>query len=289
MSHCARAVSAGVALTLICAVAAAPVAAKSTRWEVTVAVRLADGAGDPVSLRLALPPDSAAQRLSAVEVSARGFDTTIVREGEHPHVVFSGRLRGARRVAATLLVEVDAQAAAVPPVWSVDQPGVDLLPFLRPAPLFQSRSVLVREFLETHAGPLLEGGASDPLRAILTVTREHLAQSVTGKSLALDVIRRGEGKRIGIERAFTTFLRCARVPARFVEGIRLSSSTRKKRTFWTEVWAQGRWWPVSASSGWIGKRPAANLALARDGTRVVQVTGRASVAYSIRARRVGSG
>jgi hypothetical protein len=76
------------------------------------------------------------------------------------------------------------------------------------------------------------------------------------------------------------------MPARFIEGVRLSSATQRKRMFWTEVWFDGRWWPVSASGGWIGKRPASALALAADGTRIVSVDGQASVSYSVRARRV---
>lgn len=286
MSHRARAVSTCLAVAALLTGAIASAAAVSARWEVTLAVRLADGTGDPVIVRLALPPDMATQHLATVDVSGRGFDATLAREGEHPHVLLAGRLRGARRVAVTLVVDVDPQSVTVPPVWPVDQPQTALLPYVRPAPLFQSRSLLVREFLETHAAPLLDQGTTDPLRAILTVTRERLARTATGKSLALDVIRRSEGKRIGIERAFTTFLRCARIPARFVEGIRLSSSTRKKRTFWTDVWAQERWWPVSASSGWIGNPPKPALALATDGTRVVTVDGPATVSYTVRTRRI---
>lgn len=286
MSHRARALSPYRALTALLAALCVPAAAQGARWEVTLAVRLADGAGEPISVRVALPPNSAAQQLAAVEVSGRGFEAAIVREGAHPHVLLSGHLREARRLAVSFVVDMTPQALTVPPVWPTNQPPATLLPFLRPAPLFQSRSLLVREFLETYAAPLLDQGTTDPLHAILIVTRERLARVQDGRSLALDVIRRGKGKRIGIERAFTTFLRCARIPARFVEGVRLSSSTRKKRTFWTEAWSDGRWWPVSASNGWIGNRPASSLAMATDGTRVVSVEGKADVSYTVRARRI---
>jgi hypothetical protein len=286
MSHRARALPSYGTLVALVALSGVPAAAFGARWEVTLAVRLSDGNGSPVNVRIALPPASSAQQLAAVDVSGRGFDATIVREGEHPHVLLAGRLRGARRVAVNFLVDITAPPLTVPPVWPANQPPAPMLPYLRPAPLFQSRSLLVREFLETNAAPLLDSATADPLRAIFTVTRERLARAADGRSLALDVIRRGKGKRIGIERAFTTFLRCARIPARFVEGVRLSSATRKKRTFWTEVWSEGRWWPVSASNGWFGDRPASALAMALDGTRVVSVDGPASVSYSIRARRV---
>jgi hypothetical protein len=285
MSHRARVVPRYGALGVLIAALCAPAAARAARWEVTLAVRLADGTGGPVSLRVALPPNATAQQLTAIDVSARGFEAAIVRDGLYPHVLLTGRLRAARRLAVNFVVDLTSRALAVPPVWPTDQPPEALLPYLRPAPLFQSRSLLVREFLETNAAPLLEKGTMDPLRAIFTVTRERLTHASDGRSLALDVIRRGSGKRIGIERAFTTFLRCARMPARFVEGVRLSSTTSRKRMFWTEVWFDGVWWPVSASGGWVGNRPASALALVADGTRVVSVDGSASVSYSVRARR----
>jgi hypothetical protein len=288
MSYRTRALSPYAALAALLAQLCVPAAVHAAQWEVTLAIRLADGDGERLSVRVALPPNAAAQQLGTVDVSGRGFDATIVREGPHPNVLLTGRVRGARRLAVSYVVDVTPQSLTVPPIWPVSQPPPALLPYLRPAPLFQSRSLLVREFLETNAAPLLDQGGTDPLRAILNVTHDRLTRAADGRSLALDVIRRGSGKRIGIERAFTTFLRCARIPARFVEGVRLSSSTRKKRTFWTEAWSDGRWWPVSASSGWIGNRPAATLAVATDGTRVVTVAeGKATLSYSIRARQVG--
>jgi hypothetical protein len=54
--------------------------------------------------------------------------------------------------------------------------------------------------------------------------------------------------------------------------------------FWTEVWADGAWWPVSASRGWIGDLPPSYVGLARDGARVVVVDGPATAAYVVTAR-----
>jgi hypothetical protein len=147
----------------------------------------------------------------------------------------------------------------------------------------------VREFLETHAGPLLAAGERDVMRAIYNVTRSQLHYDKKGKSLALDVVRRGRGQRIGIERVFTTFLRCARIPARFIEGIKLDSRTKRKRVFWTEAWSDAQWWPVSASRGWIGKRPATFVALTYDGRRAVRIEGEGSVSYTVQAHRKRSG
>jgi transglutaminase-like putative cysteine protease len=126
------------------------------------------------------------------------------------------------------------------------------------------------------------------MRAIFQATREHLVWDRAGKSLTLDVIRSGKGKRIGIERAFATFLRCARIPARLVEGVNLNSTTQRKRVFWTEVWAQDGWWPVSASRGWVGREPKSYVALTRDGQRVLSVDGPISATYSIQAIPQGS-
>ncbi len=50
------------------------------------------------------------------------------------------------------------------------------------------------------------------------------------------------------------------------------------------MWAQNRWWPVSASSGWIGRLPRAYVALTRDGQRALQIDGASESAYAIQAR-----
>lgn len=259
-------------------------AAPPARWDVTVAVRISGGTGAPVAVRLALPADTDSQRLSAVEVTARGLKATVVRDVPEPYVLWRGKLKGARRVAVRYTVERRRPLAAVPAVEPLDVPPPALVPFLAPSPMLQSRSFLVREFLETNVTPVLTtDNHSDLMRAIYRVTRSQLAWRADGKSLTLDVIRSGGGKRIGIERAFATFLRCARIPSRFVEGINLNSSTTRKRVFWTEVWAKERWWPVSASSGWVGREPKSYVALTRDGARVLQVDGAVQAKYSVQA------
>jgi len=282
---CPRAVLIGLALSLLPAPARA---ASTAEWEVTVAVRLSDGTGAPVSLRIALPPSDEAQQLGDVRVLARGLAATVAREGDEPHVELRGKLKGARRVAVRYTVRREPAGGRLPAIAPIEAPPPALLPFLMPSPIFQSRSILVRDFLETNVGPLLEApGQPDLVRILHQVTREHFSWAGDGKSLTLDVIRSGRGKRIGIERVFTTFLRCADVPARFVEGLNLASPTRRKRVFWTEVWGQNRWWPLSASSGWVGRLPKAYIALTRDGQRAVQVEGAPRASYAVQARRLG--
>jgi transglutaminase-like putative cysteine protease len=127
------------------------------------------------------------------------------------------------------------------------------------------------------------------MQGILAAIRREIEHRRDGKSLTLDVLRSRQGKSIGIERVFTTSLRCAGIPARMVEGINLKSSTRRKRVFWTEVWAQGRWWPVSASGGWTGRVPRHYLALARDGARVVEVEGPVEMRYGVQGFGIGEG
>jgi transglutaminase-like putative cysteine protease len=266
--------------------AAAPAARtpSPSRWTVTVAIRIAGGTGAPMTVRLALPADTDAQQVGAVEVTARGLDSSVVREGAQPYVLLSGKLKGSRRVAVRYSVYRRRQLAAVPAVLPLPAPPPDLIPFVSPSPVFQSRSILVRDFLESNVSPAL-GAASnaDLMRAIFQVTRERLTWDRAGKSLTLDVIRSGKGKRIGIERAFVTFLRCAHIPARLVEGVNLNSTTQRKRVFWTEVWAQDRWWPVSASRGWVGREPKSYVALTRDGQHVVTVDGPVEATYSVEA------
>jgi hypothetical protein len=260
--------------------------AEARRWEVTIAMRIKGGTSEPIVVRLALPIRSGTRRVWDLELTARGLSSEVVREGEVQYASFTGTVPDARRVAVTFLVETEDFNLTWPNVEPVADPDADVLPYLMPAPLFQSRSILVREFLETHVAPVMQGGDVELLRAIFEVTREELAWRADGKSLTLDVIRRRQGKRIGIERAFTTFLRCARIPARFVEGMNLGSSTSLKRVFWTEVWANGHWWPVSASRGWIGELPSSYVPLTRDGVRVVQVDGPAKVSYVVFAEPV---
>jgi hypothetical protein len=52
------------------------------------------------------------------------------------------------------------------------------------------------------------------------------------------------------------------------------------------VWADGEWWPVSASRGWIGDLPRSYVGLARDGDRVVVVDGPATASYVVTAHPV---
>jgi len=278
----ARAVLTRAALLALalCAGAAPAVAAPS--WEVTLALRVVPSNGGAVTIRVALPPSDATQRLGAVAVAGRGLKAEIVRDAAEPHVLLKGRLKGPRRIAVTYQVSRQLDAAPLPRIAPLEVPPAALLPYLTPSPLFQSRSILVRDFLETNVSPLLDApGPADLVRSVLQVTRARLVHARDGRSLTLDVIRSGRGKRIGIERVFTTFMRAARVPARFVEGLDLRSTTRRKRVFWTDVWARERWWPVSASAGWVGRQPRAWIALAYDGQRVVRVEGPATVAYSV--------
>ncbi|HSP99061.1 MAG TPA: transglutaminase-like domain-containing protein [Candidatus Dormibacteraeota bacterium] len=278
----ARAVLIGAALALFAGPAPA---ATPASWEVTVAVRLNNDAGAPVSVRIALPPNDELQELGDVDVQARGLTATVVRDGDEPHVELRGKLKGARRIAVSYVVHRERAIGILPVIGPLDAPPPALLPFLMPSPTFQSRSILVRDFLETNAAPILSApGAPDLVRTLHQVTREHFTWAGDGKTLTLDVIRSGSGKRIGIERVFTTFLRCAHIPARFVEGINLASTTHRKRVFWTEVWGQNRWWPLSASLGWIGRLPKAYIALTRDGQRAVQIEGAVESSYAIQAR-----
>lgn len=249
-----------------------------------MAVRLSGGNGAPATLRIALPPTTEAQSLGTVEVTARGLAATVVRDGDEPHVLLRGKLRGARRVAVRYRVTRQRWGGTLPAIAPLEAPPPALLPYLTPSPLLQSRSILVRDFLETNVSPLLDApGAADLVRTIYRVTRERFPRQPDGKTLTLDVLRSGGGKRLGIERLFTTFMRCAQIPARFVEGLNLESRTRQKRVFWTEVWGQNRWWPVSASSGFLGRLPRGYVALTTDGQRGVRVTG-ASASYSVQAR-----
>ena len=280
----ARAVLIGAALALLADRALAAVT--PSRWEVTVAVRLDDAAGTPVSVRIALPPNDELQELGDVQVQARGLSATVVRDGDEPHVELKGKFKGARRVAVSYVVHRERATGTMPVILPLDAPPPALLPYLMPSPILQSRSILVRDFLETNVAPLLKapGGSPDLVRTLHQVTREHFTWAGDGKTLTLDVIRSGRGKRIGIERVFTTFLRCAHIPARFVEGLNLNSTTHRKRVFWTEVWGQNRWWPLSASLGWIGHLPKAYIALTRDGQRAVQIEGASEASYAIQAR-----
>lgn len=270
---------AALSVALLCPAAAR--AARWHQWELTFAIRVTGGTGKPVAIRLALPQDTDAQRVTDLQVVARGLEWTVVREHGEPSVLLQGKLKSARRLAVSYRVARHREVEVVPPVAPVDPPTSDLVPFLSAAPLFQSRSILVREFLETHTSPTAAATDTDLMRVILAATRNAIEHRKNGKTLVLDVLRRRQAQRIGIERAFTTFLRCARIPARLVEGVNVKALSRRKRVFWTEVWAQNRWWPVSASEGWIGHLPASYVALARDGARVLSSEGGATAEYQV--------
>lgn len=286
MSHRARVIRTLAVVALLAVVCGRAVAAPASTevWDVTFALRIGDGHGRPVEVRVALPPETRWQSVADVRIVDRGLKTQVI-QGETPEVVLSGIVRKSRRVAVSYKVTVTAQEKSVPLIEPPADPPLDLYSELSPAPLFPSRSILVREFLEENVGPLLAEGNRDVMRAIYNVMRRRFEHKTEGKSLPLDVLRRGIGQRIGLERLFTTFLRCARVPARFIEGVKLDSRTKRKRVFWTEVWSGSSWWPVSVSRGWLGKRSSNLLALTYDGRRAVQIEGESAVTYTVQAHR----
>lgn len=267
--------------------------AERERWDVTFAVRVVASKPGPLAMQLALPLRDLGQHTADVEVTARGLTAAVDDTPPSPHVRFAGKLDGARRVAVSYRVTTERQSG---PRSVIVQPLADpdpaLLPYLAATPTFQARSILVREFLEAHVSPLLETDEPpDLLRAIYSATRGQIERAQDGKTLVLDVVRRRRAQRLGIERAFTTFLRCAGVPARMVEGVDLASSTRRKRVFWTEVWTGDRWEAASASRGWIGRLPASWLALSRDGVRVLALEPVGSedvkATYVVEAEQIG--
>jgi hypothetical protein len=275
-----------IAGVLLLAAATPAAAARVQHWEVTFAVRIAGANGGPVSVRLALPVSTDTQRISGLEMETRGLEARPVTDTANPHLLLRGRLKGPRRISVSYQIASRRERDAVPRIEPVSSPTANLLPYLTPSPIFQSRSILVREFLETYAAPKLGGAEPHLMRAILEATREQIEHRSDGKSLVLDVIRSRRAQRIGLERSFTTFLRCARIPARMVEGIDVKHTTKHKRVFWTEVWAQKRWWPVSASRGLVGKLPATWVALTRDGEPVVGVDGAEKASYVVETRRL---
>jgi hypothetical protein len=52
------------------------------------------------------------------------------------------------------------------------------------------------------------------------------------------------------------------------------------------VWADDVWWPVSASRGWIGRRPRNYVALTWNGPKVVQAKGATELSYTVHVRAV---
>ena len=277
-------------------------AAAAERWRVTIAARLApvptEGrpaadatAGDPavarpIAARIALAPNLPGQSVSNVVTHARGLSASVHADDPHPHVRVAGKAKHPLRVGVSFDVERRKPDGAPGPFSPIEFPPPELVPFVAPAPLFQSRSILVRDFLESHAGPRLRPPQTDLVDAILAALEAEIRHRRDGKSLALDVVRRRRGKRIGIERVFTTSLRCAGIPARFVEGVDLQSTTKRKRVFWNLVFGAGRWWPVSASGGWRVEQPPSWVALALDGTRVAEGAAATGVTYTIQARKL---
>ena len=265
----------------------------SSRWEVTLALRVGAAQESFSEVKVALPADDEWQSLHNLKIKGRGLDAFKMPSAV-PEVVFRGRLDDARRLSLNYEVVINSVAGKLPDISSAEAATTETLLYMEPAPLFPSRSILVREFLETHVSPMIRvsgrgklNAAKPPLlRAIFKATREELKHQSDGKSLVLDSLRRRTAKRIGIERSFTTFLRCAGIPARFVEGIDLRSKSRRKRVFWNEVWHGDRWWPISASRGWIGERPSSYIALTRDGRRVVTAGGQIEVSYVVHTRRI---
>lgn len=264
-----------------------PATAGESAWEVTFAVRVTDADDKLVELRLALPPDTAYQTITDVVVNGRGMDSDLVL-GAEPEVVFRGRVEDSRRMSVSFRAERTPRRTRIPAVRPAVDPPRSALDALRPATLFPSRSILVREFLETHVPAKLKETDGDMLRAIYAVIREQLPHGSEGKSLPLDVLRRGFGLRIGRERVLTTCLRSAGIPARFVEGIATSNSTRRKRVFWNEVWANGQWYPVSMSRAWMGRIPDDVLAVTFDGRPVLRSLGAGLVEYSVLVRPLAS-
>jgi hypothetical protein len=275
-------------LALLAITASAEGAGPERHWEVTFAIRMKGGTGKRLSARLALPRPGFDRRIDNVEVIARGLESSVLAEGEDPHVLLRGSFKGSRRVAVRYELASRSLDLRPPPVRPVELPPPDLLVHLSPTRILQSRSLLVREFLETHVAPAIDDPDGDLLQPIFAQTRQTLTWKRRGKTFPLEVIRRGGGQRLGIERSLVTFLRCARVPARLAEGIDLERKTRRKRVFWTEVWSQGRWWPVSASGGWFGRLPRSWVPLTLDGAPVLTVDPPVEASLDVHATRVGT-
>ncbi len=289
MCRRSRAVSIGCLIAAGLPLLAAPTlaaAAKVQRWEVSFAVRISGANGGPISVRLALPVSTDTQRVTGLDMQTRGLTPRLVTDAANPHLLLRGKLKGSRRISVSYEVASQRERDAVPRIEPIQSPTANLLAYLTPSPIFQSRSILVRDFLETYAAPKLGGTEPHLMRAILEATREQIVHRSDGKSLVLDVIRSRRAQRIGLERTFTTFLRCARIPARMVEGIDVKHTTKHKRVFWTEVWAQNRWWPVSASRGLVGKLPATYVALTRDGEPILSVEGAEKATYVVETRHL---
>jgi len=275
--------SIAVALAFAAVAGTTPVHGSETAWEITIAARISEADDKPVEVHVALPPDTAHQTISQIDVIDRGLTSDIVL-GDEPVVIFRGRADDSRRVSVTFRVDRAPRRTRLPAVRPAVDPPRQALDALRPATLFPSRSILVREFLETYVGPELKGSDGDMVRAIYKAIREQLPHSAEGKSLPLDVLRRRIGLRIGRERVFTACLRSAGIPARFVEGIDPASKTRRKRVFWNEVWANGQWYPVSLSRAWLGRFPDEVVALTFDGRQVVRSLQAGRIEYSVIAK-----
>ena len=275
-AHRARAVLSadGAALLAARSGACRVAAASPLRWDVTVAIHVTGGTGAPMHVRLALPADTETQQIGALEVAARGLEATVVRDPLQPY------RRGARRVerlaphrgALCGLSDAGVVAGAGGPTRPGAGAGARGVP--GPSPLFQSRSILVRDFLSRTSArarrrrqhrPDARDLPSDPRAAHLGPRRQE------------PHARRAPQRHRQARRASSASSRpfCAARIFRPVwsKGMNLNSTTRRKRVFWTEVWAQNRWWPVSASRGWVGREPYSYVAVTRDGQRVLAVDG----------------
>ena len=214
----------------------------------------------PMAVRLALPPSTtdAAGRATS-RSTARGSTRSSCATATIRTFCFRGKLKGSRRVAVTLLgASATRHLAAVPAIHPVG-PRRRRAWSATSAPRRSSsraRSWCASSSRRNVSAAARSAGNGDLMRAIFNVTRDRRSWRLeAARRLALDVDPQRHAASASASSAPSRPSCAARASRRaWSKGIESQAARRSaSASSGRRSGRQDRWWPVSASHGWVGR------------------------------------
>ena len=233
--------------------------AKGQAWQLLINVYITPQKGESVLLSLALPPERTGNMIAEERFLSGMYALNTTTQGPNRFGVWSGE--GVDRPE-----EITYRAT----IYSRPQRIVAVQsPLLGPFP-----PALTREEQTLAEGVTMKWQALAPMirfQAVVAALKGARGDSPPSD----DVSRRWQivQQKHHPTDAALALLRAANLPARSVEGLRLTEGVQILPTKWIEVWVGGTWSHLNTETGEVYPSPAALLPLAIGGLPAVRVTG----------------